>query len=268
MRAIFAACLLLLAPLAAAAAQPCDPCVLPSGRYRAVPPPGWDGRRALPLLLFMHGWQSTADSTIADDDVTGPAARQGFLLIAPDGLNKRWGFRGSPPGGRDDIGFLLAVVADVEARFPIDRQLVVASGFSIGGSMVWDLACHAAAGFTAFLPLSGGFWEPFPAGCESGPVNLRHTHGTADTTFPLAGRLAGRGMRQGDVRQGFDILRAVDGCAPVAETSVGEADLTCSVWRGCKGGKELQLCLHAGGHMIQGPHLETGLRWARGLLVR
>ena len=260
---LLAACCWLLA--CGAQAQPCDPCQMPDGQYRAVPPPGWDGKRALPVLLFVHGWQSTAETTGADDDVSGPAGRQGFLLLAPDGINKRWAFRGSPAGGRDDLGFLQAVLTDAGQHYLVDRRLVVAAGFSIGGSMVWDLACHAAAGITAFLPISGGFWEPLPAACDAGPVNLRQTHGTADTTFPLAGRQAGRSMRQGDVRQGFALFQAQDGCPAAPDAVLGEADLTCSVWRSCRSGRQVQFCLHAGGHMIFGPQLEAGLIWARGL---
>ena len=190
LRAALALVLLLIA--GAAAAQPCDVCRLPDGQYRTMPPPGWDGKRPLPLLLFLHGWQSSAEATLADADVTGPSGRQGFLLVAPDGLGKSWHFRGNNAGGRDDIAFLRAVLADVETRFPIDRHLVVAGGFSIGASMVWDLACHASSGFSAFLPLSGGFWEPMPDHCTAGPVNLRQTHGMADATFPLSGRPIGR----------------------------------------------------------------------------
>ena len=252
----------------AAQAQPCDPCTLPNGAYRAIPPPGWDGKRALPLLMFVHGWQSDAKSTLADDDVTGPAARQGFLLIVPEGLNKAWHFRGTGREGRDDLGFLRVVLADAAAHFPVDRTLVAAAGFSIGASMVWDLACHAASGITAFLPLSGGFWEPMPTQCEAGPVNLRQTHGLADPTFPLSGRPIGRNMRQGDVRRGLAILRAADACTDNPEPIREAGDLTCETWKSCAGGRRLQLCLHAGGHMIEAAHLEAGLRWARGLAAR
>ena len=252
----------------AAQAQPCDPCALPNGAYRAIPPPGWDGKRALPLLMFVHGWQSDAKSTLADDDVTGPAARQGFLLIVPEGLNKAWHFHGAGRDGRDDLSFLQSVLADAEARFPVDRKLVVASGFSIGASMVWDLACHAAIGITAFLPLSGGFWEPMPDHCTAGPVNLRQTHGMADATFPLSGRPIGRTMRQGDVRRGLAILRATDACTDSAMAARDAGDLTCETWQSCASGRRLQLCLHGGGHMIEAAHLESGLSWARGLSAR
>ena len=130
--------------------------------------------------------------------------------------------------------------------------------------MVWDLACHASTGFSAFLPLSGGFWEPFPTECETGPVNLRHTHGRADTTFPFGGR-AVAGMRQGDVAKGLALWRDIDGCAAAPSAHGLDAGLACDVWSQCRSGRQLQLCRHDGGHMIEAWHLESGLIWARGL---
>ncbi len=234
---------------------------LANGSYLSVVPPGWDGHAPLKLLIFIHGWQSSAAEILADADVTGPAAQAGYLLVAPDGLGKSWSLRGSLAGRRDDLRFVHDVLADVRTRWPIDPRHVVAGGFSVGASLVWDIACHDAAGFTAFLPLSGGFWVPLPDACTA-PVNLRQTHGRADTTFPLAGRAIGQRMRQGNVIDGFARWRAVDGCAAQPDARIVEGDLDCDVWRSCASGRSLQLCLHPGGHMIEAHHLAAGLAWA------
>lgn len=243
-------------------AQPCDPCVLPDGGYRAVIPPGWDPGTRLKLLIFLHGWQNSAADILADADVTGPAAKAGYLLVAPDGIGKRWSFRGNPTGGRDDIGFVHRVLEDVRRRWPIDPRFVVAGGFSIGASLVWDLACHDAAGFTAFLPLSGGFWAPLPALCTAGPVNLRQSHGRTDTIFPLAGRAVGQRMLQGNIIDGFSRWREVNNCPAQPSRHFHDGDLDCDDWVGCGSGLALQLCLHPGGHMIEAHHIAAGLRWA------
>jgi polyhydroxybutyrate depolymerase len=39
--------------------------------------------------------------------------------------------------------------------------------------------------------------------------------------------------------------------------------MQCRIWSSCNSGRELQLCLHPGDHMMQGAWLEDGLRWAR-----
>lgn len=235
-----------------------------SGTYRAVTPTGWDGRRKLPLVLYIHGYgQSSADVT--DDQalveaVTGSSA----MLIVPDGLDRRWSFAGSPSqGARDEIAFLRAVLTDAERRWPIDESRVIAAGFSIGGSVVWDLACHAGEGFAAFLPVSGDFWLPYPQGCESGPVNLRHIHGMNDQTVPMGGRpLRGGRFTQGDIGKSLAILQQTDGCGAEADHIEQQRELKCWIWSSCASGKRLELCLHSDGHMMKAQWLRDGIAWA------
>src|SRR5438128_7431154 len=168
------------------------------GTYRAVAPPNWDGVRKLPLMLYIHGYGQSSASVVDDETLVEAVTGSGALLVAPDGLQHSWSFAGSPSqGARDEIAFLRAVIADAKRRWPIDESQVIASGFSIGGSVVWDLACHAADGFAAFMPVSGGFWLPYPERCERGSANLRHIHGTSDGTVPLAGRTIRGRFNQG-----------------------------------------------------------------------
>jgi len=261
---IIAVLLVMLAP-AAHALSPCDPCTIDGGGYRAVAPPVWNGTDRLPVLMFLHGWRANGSDMVTDPAIAGPAAGLHFLLIAPDGAGGSWSFAGAPSRGRDDVAFLHAVLADVRARWPIDERTVVAGGFSIGGSMVWDLACYAADAFTAFLPFSGGFWEPMPEACSSGPVNLRHVHGRADTTVPLAGRSIGGHWRQGDILKGFATWRAEDRCPEAADRHTHDGKLDCDIWSACASGRTLQLCLHPGDHEIDAAWVEGGLRWALAL---
>jgi polyhydroxybutyrate depolymerase len=256
-----------LLPLPAFALPPCDPCTIEGGTYRAVPPPQWNGRDRLPLLLFLHGWRASGSDMVSDEKISGPAGELGFLLIAPDGAGGSWSFSGAPSRGRDDIAFLRAVLADVRQRWPIDEANVVAGGFSIGGSMVWELACHAADAFTAFLPFSGGFWEPLPEACAAGPVNLHHVHGRADSTVPLAGRVIGGRWRQGDIVKGFAVWLAEDRCRAEPDHHDREGELDCDLWSSCGSGRELQFCLHPRDHVIDPTWLAEGLRWALTLPV-
>lgn len=257
------ALLLLFVPALARAAGPCDPCALPNGSYRAIAPAGWNGTDKLRLLLFIHGWRNTGSDIATSPVIAGPASRNNYLLIAPDGVNGGWNYVGSPHHDRDDRAFLLSVVADAEARWPIDRRTVVAGGFSIGGSMTWDLACYAAPQFTAFIAYAGGFWNPLPDACTSGPVSLRHTHGTRDTMVPMQGRaiLDGK-FRQGDILQGFERWKAEDQCPAQPNRTEREGTLTCSTWAQCGSGHGLQMCLHDGDHIMEEAWLDESLRWA------
>ena len=233
--------------------------------YRALVPPQWDGKRALPLLLYLHGYGQTIEEIAGDKGLVDAVAQFGALFVIPDRPGHNWAHRGAPAEGRDDIGFLRAVLADAKARWPIDETKIYAAGFSIGGSMVWDLACHAAQGFAAFLPVSGAFWLPYPERCESGPVNLRHVHGLMDTTVPMGGRTIFGHYTQGDVGKGWDILRATDRCATEEDRKEREGLLTCQTWSSCASHHQLQLCVHDDGHEIDPAWLLGGLHWAAGL---
>ena len=234
---------------------------LPSGHYLAALPSNWDGKTPLALVLFMHGYGESAAKVMAEPGLAAAATGQGALFIAAEGIDGGWTFRGGPRSGRDDIAFLHAVVDDAEQRWPIDRQRVVASGFSIGASMVWELACHAPLGFTAFLPVAGTFWEPYPETCEGSSVALRQVHGYNDHTFPLAGRRIGLLWHQGNTARGFEILRQLDHCSEQPDGMTMDGRLKCSNWSTCGSGR-LQLCLHSGDHEIDPAWLADGLQWA------
>ncbi len=236
---------------------------LPDGTYRAVAPPYWDGKRKLPLVLYIHGFREDSAEIMGRDDLVEAATSQGALFVVPDGLNRGWSHAGAPSHGRDDIAFLHEVVADVEKHWPVDRRHVFAAGFSIGGSMVWDLACHGATGFTAFLPFSGDFWMPYPDHCETGPFDIRHTHADNDHTFPMAGRPLFNGkFHQGNLHDGMGIIEATDGCAVDPDQADREGDLDCASWSKCSSGKMIELCIHHGDHQIQGVWLRDSIQWA------
>lgn len=163
------------------------PCEVEDGQYLAVPPDAWDGTSPLPATVYFHGWQSTAAATYDNEHLRRAFDDAGVLLVIPDGRDKTWAHVGSPSRARDELAFMDQVMDDLRRRFPIDEDRLLVTGFSQGGSMVWDMACYRGARFAAFAPIAGAFWEPLPESCGT-PVNLRHVHGTSDTVVPMAGR--------------------------------------------------------------------------------
>jgi polyhydroxybutyrate depolymerase len=232
------------------------------GRYLELVPDGADHDETLPLLVYFHSYNTSAAIYAQRKWLAEGANKRGYLLILPDGIEKSWSHGGSPRKRRDEVAFMKAVLKDVESRWSISQNRV-AGGFSVGGSMAWDIACYMGDKFSAFIPASGAFWLPIPAVCEQ-PTHLRHTHGTADQTVPMEGRAIGN-SRQGDVLEGFQTWRSTNGCdEDGSEKIVGTS--TCSVWSNCTSGKELQLCLHGGRHVVPAGYLSDSLDWAEGLL--
>jgi polyhydroxybutyrate depolymerase len=262
----------LLAQQAAAGEAPCvieQPCAVAAGSYLVHQPKNWDGKSALPALVYFHAYRGSAADEMRNAEMIRFADETGNLLILPNGENGQWSFPGSPHPGRDEMAFVAAVLDDVEAKFPIDQTRLWASGFSIGGSMTWYAACYLGSRFAAFAPIAGSFWEPLPEHCPSGPANIRHIHGLTDRTVPLEGRtLRGGSIRQGDSWVGLALWKKIDGCK--AEPARFEAEerpdrMICRVWQGCTSGKELQLCLHPGEHEIWTQWLRDGYAWVERL---
>ena len=65
-------------------------CEVAGGRYLALPPPDWNGQDTLAATIFFHGWQSSAEAFAGDAPFTAAFAREGVMLVLPDGLNKTW----------------------------------------------------------------------------------------------------------------------------------------------------------------------------------
>lgn len=253
---------------AQAAACPADQgCSVASGHYRIVLPPEAASEQRVGAIMFFHGYQGSAQEVVESADLVAVARGLGVALIAPDGIGKSWSFPGSPSHERDEFAFVDHVLADVTRRFPVDPARIMASGFSLGGSMVWYLACRMPGRFAGFAPIAGAFWEPLPASCAGPRPNLVHVHGTGDSTVPLAGRTVRESFRQADVFRSLSVL-APGGCtAPWATQARGadlSAALTCRVASDCGGPARLELCLHSGGHVADPAWVERAWRMTMG----
>jgi polyhydroxybutyrate depolymerase len=261
-----AAIVLLLVATASAHGDDCPiaaPCHVASGDYVLRFPAGWDGRSALPVLMFFHGYGDDPAGVLQRADVGPFVDHERLLLALPAGLDRRWHIRAEAAAPRDDLAFAGAVLDDLLARYPIDRTMIVAAGFSEGAFVTWTLACAQPGRFTGFLPIAGTFWDPVPAApCRGGPVDLRHVHGTADPIVPLGGRRLPNGLKQGDVQAALATMARTDGCGrPPVESRAD--DLDCATWAGCTSGRALSFCTHGGGHEWRARWLSDGLAWLR-----
>lgn len=233
-------------------------CTVDGGEYRVHVPDGWDGTKPLPALLYFHGWQGSADGVILNEGVTQAADELGVLLVVPNGQGKTWSFPGSPSHYRDETAFVSRMLDDVMARYPVQPDRTVATGFSMGASMAWFVACDLGDRFAGFVPVAGAYWNPIPTDCAAPVPNLIQIHGTSDTVVPMEGRAIREVYRQSDVDASLKTWRDRAGCEPAPEPlEMGE--LVCERWRGC-GDRLLELCTHPGGHMIKPGWVVDGYR--------
>jgi polyhydroxybutyrate depolymerase len=242
---------------------PSGACIIPDGRYLAYPPPDWDGKTPLAAMVFLHGYNQTPDSYAEPSGwFMQFGAANKVLLVLPEGGAKTWSYLGSPMENRDDAGFIGKVLDNVEARYPVDRKRLWVSGFSQGGSMAWYAACALGDRIAAVAPIAGAFWEPLPANCAKGPVNLIHIHGLADEVVPMKGRPIGERWKQGDVMQSLAVMAGSNGCTSESSTlpatlgTMKECSIRTSLCNG-KSKTRITLCLHEGGHSLRRDFLDA-----------
>lgn len=237
-------------------------CLVSEGSYRIMLPSNPSGR-SLGAVVYLHGWQQSAEDVMNEKSLVATAQRLGVALVAPNGEGKTWSFPSAPFHYRDDFAFIQTVIDDIVRRYSIDRKHLLGAGFSQGASMIWYLACQQPRLFAAFAPVSGAFWLPAPNQCTAPLPVLLHLHGLADTTVPMEGREIAPGIRQDGVRESFAILGDSATLRPSAAVHLNSTigvHLTCQRSDRQPDGGMVELCLHHGGHLFMTGWIEHAWR--------
>lgn len=216
-----------------------------------------EGQGPFPTLIWFHGHNGDADHLRDKPSELASLVEAGWMVLVPQGQGDSWSIHELRDGGQT-LDYAEAVLADAEERYGSSR--VMASGYSIGASVAYELACQrdsveAVAGF------HGTFWDPMPSECSGGPKAMRHEHGRADDTWPMEGR-SFLGMSQGDVLEGVEVWRGLNGCGELEE-SWEEGGSTCSRWA-CEE-EPVTYCEHEGVHRMESGFAQRFVDWAAGL---
>ncbi|MEM9128919.1 MAG: hypothetical protein AAGA97_04275 [Pseudomonadota bacterium] len=265
MRLIWLSLTLMFLPIIGFACGDGERCSVTGGYYLASEPKDWDGKTPLRLVVYFHGWNGSPEGTFRNRGMVRAVNERGALFIAPYaelGYWKQIG-RGRAEHGRDEERYIRAVIKDVRQRWPIDEDQTLASGFSRGASMVWNVACYAGDLFRAYAPIAGGFWRSTPDTCQSGPINMRHIHGLSDRVVAFDNIGIYNSM---PIPEGLEVFSRINGVSDEGrEVASGDKRLTCERWDQSQTGRVLELCLHERGHSIPSEWVAAGLDWLAGL---
>ena len=242
----FVAALTLSTPVAACG--PDTDCEIGDRTYRIRMPSGHDGAASIGAIIFAHGYRGTATGVMRNRGLSTVASDLGVALIAVKSAGDDWSIPGAPKmgsiAGVDELAYFDRVVADATARFPIDPNRLMITGFSAGGMMVWTLACHRSQSFAGFAPMAGTFWRPTPETCMTPPASIVHIHGDADRIVPLQGRKVEE-AHQGAIGSVIEMYARYGGFGAPSERTV--EDLRCQNRQNANG-HILNFCLFSGGH--------------------
>jgi polyhydroxybutyrate depolymerase len=232
-------------------------------------PIGYTDLQKTPLILNLHGSESTAAQQMALTGMNATADQDGFIVAYPQGAiaagaGYEWNIPGQPllGGGSvpanaaNDIDFLQKTIDTFESGLCIDTNRIYVTGFSGGARMASQLACDLSTVVAAIAPVSG---LRFPAPCPATrPVPVMAFHGTADPVDPYDGN--GQAYWTYSVPTAAQRWAAFEGCTPAPTDSAPSSSLKLSSYGGCKDGSSVSLYTIVGeGHEWPGgPHLGVG----------
>lgn len=236
-------------------------------------PPDFQTRGPLPVLLAFHGGGGNALGFQKYADLDPRADELGFAVVYPNGSG-RFGRRlltwnaGMCCGyaleqNADDVGFALAILADLSRALPLDRTRVYATGHSNGAMMAYRLAADAATRIAAIVPVAGA--DLTAAFAPAGPVAVLHVHSVDDPRALFAGGLGppfpltSKRVEHRAVEAGLARWRERDGCSGEGrETDARSADGHTAVlldYAPCATGSDVALWrLTGAGHGWPGSH--------------
>jgi len=159
--------------------------------YLLYVPRSYQKNHPLPLLLVFHGGEGHAYNMPLFTSFDQIAEAKGFVVAYPDGVNRHWNDgRGLSPA--DDVGFVRALIAEVEQSYSIDRARIYATGISNGGFFSQKLACDLADEIAAVSSVAATIPEPLLRTCHPvRPVSIMFMQGTKDPIVNIEGGTVG-----------------------------------------------------------------------------
>ncbi len=149
-------------------------------RYTLHLPPGYTGRRPLPLVMMLHGCQQRHDDIRAISNFDVIADREGFIAVYPfvtsycdARMENCWGWwvaKEIGPGG-GEVEDLWQIVEEVKGEFAVDPRRVHIAGLSSGGGMAVAAMVVHSAGIASGAVVAG---VPYSESCLALAFARRH----------------------------------------------------------------------------------------------
>jgi polyhydroxybutyrate depolymerase len=245
-------------------------------------PPGYDGRKKLPMVVVVHGAFDTAKGIEEIAGFNKIADRETFIVLYPNGIGilgylQHWN-AGHCCGKAqaddiDDVGFVSTAIESAGHQVQIDPTRIYMVGFSNGGMFTYRFASeksHMLAGAAALAasigsrtPADEKIWQ-IPQPTHSVPFLIMH--GTADKSVPFEGKAS---QRKGtprfyqSVEASVGFWRSKNGCydaLPPQQLLDGDA-AQLTKWSDCTSGKTVWLiALKGWGHIWPGPYFTAKLK--------
>lgn len=218
-----------------------------------------------PALVFVfHGGTGNAQNAIQMTGFHQVADQHGFLVAYPNGTGRlsddkllTWN-AGNCCGYAyekkvDDVGFVRAIVTDLETLINLDPKRIYATGMSNGALLSHRLGCEASDLFAGIAPVAGTL-NTIPCN-PSHPISVIMFHGTEDQHILYNGGAGPQPRLSVDftsVQDSVEFWTAFNNCASQPQLTTFD-DIQHQIWSGCAASTSVELyTIIGGGHAWPG----------------
>ena len=219
--------------------------------------PARNGR--LPLVIALHGGGGNGAQVAKSAGLIDEAAKEGFVLALPEGSSRFGKLETWNAGGCcayamrekiDDIGFIRALIDELERTQPVDPKRIYVVGMSNGGMMAERVAIELGdriAGAAVFVGALFGN-EPRPVAA----VPMLIVNAEKDEQVPIAGGASttgivrrSQGMPYKPSRYAATFWATANRCT-TNPTKAETADYVRERWTGCASGADVDFYIMKG----------------------
>ena len=225
-------------------------------------PPSY-GQQPLPMVVNYHGYDNTAAEFEHYTNMGAEADQAHFIVVFPQGAldnnvpqpKASWNAgigAGGPTGLTDDVQFTRDMLSYLQRNYCIDTHRIYVTGYSIGASMAYRVACALSDQIAALATVEGAFYHIPPNGCQATrPLPVLDIHSLVDQFAPYNGSTT-RDLIS--VPTFLNLWFAIDQCkTSTKQTIFQKADVTGYKWSRCANGTLVEhYKITDGGHVWPG----------------
>lgn len=239
--------------------------------YTVHVPKSYDGKKNVPLFLFLHGGGGSMRLQSSDKfyQTISKSEKAGFIAVFPNGFSKlasgefaTWNAGLCCGDARDeasdDVGFIRKIIQDLTNEFKIDPKKIISAGMSNGAMMSYRLACELTDFISGVGAVAG---TDNTVDCKpSKPISILHIHAEDDSHVLFGGGAGKNAFRDKSKINHFlsvnDTIKkwvSLNQCHTTPKRIMEIDGAYCDLYSGCKEDVKVQLCVtKTGGHSWPG----------------
>jgi len=153
-------------------------------------PPGINSQQSVPIAFAFHGFYLRPIDLQVGTEIDDFSNLSSFLVVYPEGVGLRWNVAEIGPGDAieqnvDELAFVEEILLNLDTIANIDPKRIYAIGHSMGGALVYQLACEMPETFAAVASVAGPM--EYSSCNPDQAVSVIHFHGLKDQMVPFSG---------------------------------------------------------------------------------